>query len=277
MKKRSIALLVILVCLSAGCAKQEKAEEMTTAVPITEEATTQSEESITEAESAAEADIVVDMEEYSKAVTNDDGIVMLTVSENYPVVKIGDSEEATEKINTYYQKKLAALEEIINQDAEFAEEDYNMRTEEEQKNFHSYELKGEYALERADSAVISVTLNSYEYTGGAHGNPAKTADNFNSVTGEKLTFADITTMEGNAGTFVLDYILKLLEDPQYKDTLFEDYQDSVGSILTPDTWYFSQKGFVVIANPYLIAPYSSGTMEFTIPYKDFPYLKEEYK
>lgn len=277
MKKRSIVLLVVLICLSAGCAKQEKAEENTTAVPISEEAATQSEESITEAESAAEADIVVDMEEYSKIVTNDDGIVMLTVSETYPIVEIGNSEEATEKINTYYLKKIEALEDIIKQDAEFAKEDYKMRTKEEQKNFQSYELKGESALERADSAVISVTLNNYEYTGGAHGNPAKTADNFNSVTGEKLTFADITTEEASARTFVSDYILKILEDPQYKDILFEDYQDSVGSILTSDTWYFSQKGFVVIANPYLIAPYSSGTMEFTIPYKEFPDLKEEYK
>ena len=57
----------------------------------------------------------------------------------------------------------------------------------------------------------------------------------------------------------------LLKDGQ--SYLFDDAQSVIGTIVDDgQNWYFSDKGLVVYANPYDIAPYVYGVMSFDIPY-----------
>ncbi|MEG1148321.1 MAG: RsiV family protein, partial [Niameybacter sp.] len=64
---------------------------------------------------------------------------------------------------------------------------------------------------------------------------------------------------------------------EYKDYFFEDYQQHIKELLTENTWYLSDEGFVIISNEYIISPHVVGILEFTIPYDQFQYLKPEYR
>ena len=58
---------------------------------------------------------------------------------------------------------------------------------------------------------------------------------------------------------------------------YEDYEESIGDILTEETWYLGEDGFHIIVNEYIIAPHAAGILDFVIPYGEADFLKEEYR
>ena len=50
------------------------------------------------------------------------------------------------------------------------------------------------------------------------------------------------------------------------DIYFDDYEENVIAEFNPQNFYLTPEGLVIFYQQYAIAPYSSGIMEFTIPY-----------
>ena len=123
---------------------------------------------------------------------------------------------------------------------------------------------------------ISLIRDYYEYTGGAHPNSTRYAENFSTLTGEILTLKDITKNEAEAKKAINAVILKQTQIAEYKDYLFKGYEKDIPQILTDNTWYFSDEGLVIICNEYIIGPHALGILEFTIPYKEATFLKDNY-
>ena len=225
-----------------------------------------------------EAEVIrITFEKLDQVLKDKNGVPMLQVQGNIPVVTIGGNKKATKKMNDFYQNKKKAFEVQQAIDFKQAQEDYKGRSEEERTYWEGYSLGMSYMPERLDDKVISLVENNYEYTGGAHPNSWRYAQNFDSNTGGRLTLKEVTTDEKAAIAFINEEILKQTKMYKYKDYFFEGYEKSIKDILTEDTWYFSDKGLVVIANEYIISPHVVGILEFTIPYEEFPYLKEEYR
>ena len=211
--------------------------------------------------------IKVTFEKLDKELKNKEGIPMLQVQGNSPIVTIENNKKATKRINNLFENKKKAFEVQEAIDFKQAQSDYVQRTEEEKKYWNGYGLGLSYIPKRMVEKVISFVEDQHEYTGGAHPNSLSYAETFDTKTGQLLTLKDITTNEKEARNFINEQILKQTKDAQYKDYFFEGYEKDIKDILTDQTWYLSDKGIVVICNEYIISPHAVGILEFTIPYE----------
>ena len=107
--------------------------------------------------------------------------------------------------------------------------------------------------------IISIAITSYKNTGGAHGNLVITLINFDAQTGYKIPNQDLfKDFEDFKGIAKINFD-KTIEDP---NILFDS-----SSFRLPENMGYTEEGLLLLYNTYEIAPYSSGTIEFTIPFE----------
>jgi len=108
--------------------------------------------------------------------------------------------------------------------------------------------------------VISISLTFYTNTGGAHGSLQISLLNFNALTGKQIEnnnlFNDLEAFKRIAKT----HFDNTVKD---KNTLFEP-----DNFILPENIGYTEDGLMLLYNVYEIAPYSTGTIEFTIPYNE---------
>lgn len=143
--------------------------------------------------------------------------------------------------------------------------------------------KTEAELSRGDVGVISLSYDVFTYSGGAHGYVSRTSVSYDAKTGDKLSLESITDEPELLNQLVYGYILNISAGEKYKNAEGEsiffnpDLTESISEIIASENWYFSNEGLVFFANPYEIAPYGCGRVDFTVPYAAMDgLLKEEY-
>nr|WP_321246506.1 DUF3298 and DUF4163 domain-containing protein [uncultured Psychroserpens sp.] len=114
--------------------------------------------------------------------------------------------------------------------------------------------------------IISIAITSYLDTGGAHGNSSVRFFNFNPQTGEELRVNDlVSNMQGLSEVIKAKLITEIKAEADtngMEDVFFgKDFQ-------LPETLGYSDEGLIILYNPYEIATYSQGIIEFTIPLED---------
>ncbi|MBJ6368259.1 DUF3298 and DUF4163 domain-containing protein [Snuella sedimenti] len=112
--------------------------------------------------------------------------------------------------------------------------------------------------------IISIAITSYINTGGAHGNTKISFLNFNAKTGETLNNIDLFK---DLGSF------KKVAKAHFKSTVLnKDITIDSKNFTLPNQIGFSEEGLILLYNTYEIAPYSTGIIEFTIPYHEIDTL-----
>lgn len=136
---------------------------------------------------------------------------------------------------------------------DFADADFSMR---------EFVAKVDFDLKNT-SEILSIKLNYYQYTGGAHGNPYSLSYNIDLAAGEDLNLVDFLERENLTLIDVEEFIKSEIKKDQ--DVYF---QDEYGfQSLEEDQCYYLEGGeLVVYFQPYAIAPYSTGMPEFRIEY-----------
>jgi hypothetical protein len=124
-------------------------------------------------------------------------------------------------------------------------------------------IDGEVTYRSAD--VICIAINSYLDTGGAHGNTNVKFFNFNPQTGELYSKQEL--IDNFEGLSVL-----------IENKLHENLKSNSGDVTEdfffgknfqlPESIGYSDEGLIILYNPYEIASYSQGIIEFTIPYNE---------
>lgn len=114
--------------------------------------------------------------------------------------------------------------------------------------------------------VLSYSINSYSYTGGAHGNDRIILLNFNPSTGQILQLNDIISDIPSFTTIAEAAFIKSQKnaDENFK---IEDYFYGDGFVL-PENIGFNEDGLILLYNVYEVASYAQGYTEFAIPYED---------
>jgi hypothetical protein len=119
-----------------------------------------------------------------------------------------------------------------------------------------------------DNELLTIELQSYLFTGGAHGYGSTNFLNFNKKRGKEMD--DWELFKDKKG-FV-----------QYAETQFRLHQNipvnkpinSTGFMFENDHFYlpenigFTEKGLKLLYNQYEVASYADGPIELTLPYKD---------
>lgn len=289
--KKQIVTLGILVSLSlVACqnrqlietnqldTKEDLVTEPIMQKEIAQKVTTENNEYIKDKKNLENnSNISVVFEDRSREERDKKGNLLLTVTSNIPVVTIPGNEEASQKINAYYKESEKKQEEKIKEYIDYATDHFSLLNTDQVENWNGYGLGDIYGSKRVDQAAISIVDDTYEYAGGAHPNTTRTAQNFDTQSGNLLTLKDVLTDEEKGIAFVNEFLLKKMKESEDELGFFEDYENYVKDILTDQTWYFSDEGFVVISNVYIVSPYAAGIQEYVIPYSQFPYLVEKYQ
>lgn len=225
-----------------------------------------------------EVELIVSFNEEAKTLKNEEGANLLTQAYKLPNVRESTGNILiTSKINTYYEKIKEQFEANAKELLDSAKKDYEARNTEQRQNWNEYEVSMKYEAERTDYAVLSFVRDYYEYTGGAHPNSTRYAENFSKMTGEKLTFKDIVKDEKEAKEIITNYLSRELRKTEYRANIYEDFEERLPELITDDNWYLSDEGLVIIVNEQILGPHAFGIHEFTIPYSSASFLENLYR
>ncbi len=109
------------------------------------------------------------------------------------------------------------------------------------------------------SEIISIAITSYMNTGGAHGITNISFINFDAATGKRIP---------NEKLFKNEAAFKDAAKPYFEAALNED-----DIIFEPDNFKlpanigYNEEGIILLYNTYEIAPYSTGIIDFIIPFE----------
>ncbi|WP_243473222.1 DUF3298 and DUF4163 domain-containing protein [Winogradskyella sp. MH6] len=136
----------------------------------------------------------------------------------------------------------------------------------------AWELHIETEKAYQSEEVITLSINTYEFKGGAHGNDKIKFLNLNANTGEVYKLNDIIDNSDGFKTLAKDHFLKSI-DADKENNQIEDYFFGKPFQL-PENIGFSEDGLVFLYNVYEVASYDQGYTEFVIPFDAVdPYLK----
>jgi len=131
----------------------------------------------------------------------------------------------------------------------------------------------------SSTRTVSYIYETYEFTGGAHGNTAFTTFVFDRNTGNRLSLSDIFT----PGSAYLDRLSALSRAKLPAIT----GANSDASFIEPGTtadaknfenFYFDGNTLVLVFPPYQVGPYALGVVHLSIPTKELSsVLKPEYQ
>ena len=108
--------------------------------------------------------------------------------------------------------------------------------------------------------IISISITSYINTGGAHGNLHITLLNFDALTGKRIPNGNLFNNIEAFMPIAKKYFYENIED---KNVLFKP-----DNFVLPVNFSYSLDGLLLLYNVYEIAPYSSGVIDFTIPFDE---------
>ena len=116
--------------------------------------------------------------------------------------------------------------------------------------------------------LLTIKMNSYIFTGGAHGYGSTRFLNFDKKSGIELNRKDLFKNHGN----FVDFAEKLFREQQNIPS--DQSINSTGLMFELDEFYlpenigFTESGLNLLYNPYEIASYADGTIEMVIPYEE---------
>lgn len=122
--------------------------------------------------------------------------------------------------------------------------------------------------------VITIAVDSYTYTGGAHGNSVISFLNFDPLTGNLFTQEDLFNNSSEFSELVKQHFKIEMESKGINDSenfyLGEDFK-------LPENIGFNEEGIIFLYNPYEMMSFAEGITEFTVPYNEISqYLKINY-
>lgn len=235
-----------------------------------------------DADAAASGAITIDTETIEDSDTAEDGTVIYTMSYVKPSVTIEGNEAAAQKINADLLSRIEAFTADTTLRNE-AKEYYDISLTETDYYFNEYSESLDFEAMRSDTNVISFITTIYSYAGGAHGDYGRFGINYSAKSGELIDFSELADDAEQFRSDTLEYNRNLASSDEYKERMFpDDFLDSgefENVLYADEKWYLSNEGLVFISNPYELGPYSSGVIEFVIPYDELygMGLREEYK
>lgn len=127
-----------------------------------------------------------------------------------------------------------------------------------------------------DDHLISILASNESYMGGAHGNHWDNVLNFDATNGESLSQEDIITNHQGFLEIAEVYFRKTRGISSNADLEKEGYFFKDGQFILPENIGFTEKGILLIFNPYEAGPYSMGEIRYTIPRDETKALVRNY-
>lgn len=125
-----------------------------------------------------------------------------------------------------------------------------------------YELYREYQITLNQENAVSMYIDEYIFSGGAHGTTTRTSQTWNLMLGKMV---ELYELYPNEPYFLLDILRKInREISENIEIYFADPYPLVVEYFNPKSYYIDNGKVVIYFQQYDIAPYSSGIIEFTL-------------
>lgn len=175
------------------------------------------------------------------------------------------------KLDFYYKKSTDTFKNKLEKEAK----KYYKETEGSSTPFHPYVANVDYKVPLNKPPLLSLYVNYYQYTGGAHGLYTWKANTFDLNEKKLLHLDDLFQQEDKYKKVIRAEIVRQIK--QNESIYFPDATEKVMS--AKKFHFFLEPNHLVIYFPlYEIAPYSSGIPQFRIPYTLLrEYLKPSYQ
>lgn len=134
--------------------------------------------------------------------------------------------------------------------------------------FHGFEAYMEYTITYNENGYLSLYVDKYEYTGGAHGNTIRSSDTWELCTGTRIPLYCYFKPETNYKELLIKEIIRQADENMNSDVppYFDDYRKLIVENFNPNSYYLTHEGMAIYYQQYEIAPYATGIVVFTIPY-----------
>ena len=297
MKKKGLSLLLcaaLSLSLAACSTKPETPAQPTaepTAIPVT--AAPETTAAPTEAPAAENRNLpVISVRcENEDFYTADNAALLLVYACAEPSVSMNGNDAAAAAINEALHKQYTDFAVGVESSSEYSisgKENYLAAAKEElarqtengdASGFSSYSLMRQMNVRYNARYLLSITYDDTSYLGGAHGYTGRCGHTFDIRTGRELTLADLTD---NYDAFLSAAVDQLKDIISYGAEyaaygLNDGYEDQLAGLFRDGNWYFNDEGLVLMANPYELAGYAAGLIEFTLPYAWLAYqIKADY-
>jgi hypothetical protein len=121
-----------------------------------------------------------------------------------------------------------------------------------------------YEVTDLDACIVSIYLDRYEYTGGAHGSTIRSSQTWSLQICGLFKLAQLVFCPPDYQTYILAEVEAQIMDESV--LYFENYQKLIAQTFNKDSFYCTPEGIVVYYQQYDIGPYASGIREFLLPY-----------
>jgi hypothetical protein len=185
---------------------------------------------------------------------------------NTPQIKGLKKPKVEKSINSQLAGTVADFKKNLHDEAKKAYKEHK-ESKKSKYPFRPFEAHAVYEVHLLNPKILSLTIDLYQYTGGAHGSTVKVAFNYDLKTGKKLGYKDIFRDCVNYKKVIVDWITGKIESNP--ENYFPDAIETVKKFTDEQPFYITPEGIVVYYGLYEIAPYAAGIQEFLIPFSAF--------
>jgi hypothetical protein len=210
---------------------------------------------------------IIDMNEFKQNFQYNN-IVILTLSIRYPLVNIPHNNSAENNINSMIKKEIREYYNYVSGTLYNNAIKYYHESQTNDFPFHVNEAIMEYNITYNDNCFLSLYKDKYEFTGGAHGSTYRSSDTWETCEGTYIPMNCYFYSGTNYMNLLINEITKQAESnlKQNPGIYFEDYKNLIIENFNPSSYFLTPQGMTIYYQQYDIAPYSTGIVEFTIPY-----------
>lgn len=141
-----------------------------------------------------------------------------------------------------------------------------------------WEAKIEGMISYEDDDFITIALDSYLFTGGAHGYSSKRFLNFDKKKGIELDNAELFKNAKDFQAFAEEMFRQKEAIPKDKSINHTGFMFEQDSFYLPENIGFTDDGLKLLYNPYEVASYADGAIELVLPHnKVKKYLAKKSK
>lgn len=187
---------------------------------------------------------------------------------NIPIV-ITDNKEIEKSINDKIRTDIMYF---YNTSKEEAKTYY----EKDPENLNKTIINADFEVKKNSDNMLSINIQYYKYSGGAHGYYEDISYNIDMTNGENLTLKTLFKENCDYKNVINIEIRRQIEAMAQKDAEYNGLYEFDG-IKDNQKFYIQDDNIIVYFDLYEIAPYPAGIPEFTINVKSINHiLKEEY-
>ncbi len=199
------------------------------------------------------------------------GVLMVDVTIDYPVMTGGACEGGRREFNRHYARqarslvrhaRLNLLPEAIAQYRDALANGFP---------FHPYALVQTFEVTYHAGVLVSLFLDEYEYTGGAHGNTIREGNTWDLRRRRMLKLHDLFRPGYDYRGPILQVVAQEAHRRQTSGEVdyFEGLDENLLEHFDEDNYYLTYAGLAVFYPLYTIGPYAIGIQVFVVPYGVF--------